>query len=161
MQATSRRWIVLIAVALAAGGWTITPARAEVDFGDHSSATLTAKAWNALNGGGLDDALQFVNKCIELYAAEALKMQASLTTAPNFATPEAAGPYWALNDVGTCLFIKGQVLTKKGDKAGAKAAYAKLTQELKFSQCWDPQGWFWKPAEAAKQKLVELEFEQP
>lgn len=161
MKATSRRWSMWIAVALAAASWTGATARAEVDFGDHSSATLTAKAWNALNGGFPDDALQFVNKCIELYAAEAAKMQAALTSAPNFATPEAAGPYWALNDVGTCLFIKGQVLAKKGDKAGAKAAYEKLTRELSFSQCWDPQGWFWKPAEAAKQKLVELEFEQP
>jgi predicted negative regulator of RcsB-dependent stress response len=161
MKARCGRWKRLVAGALIAAVGTVAPAQAEVDFGDHSSATLTAKAWNALNGGFTDDALQFVNKCIELYAAEAVKMQTSLTAAPNFATPEAAGPYWALNDVGTCLFIKGQVLAKKGDKAGAKAAYEKLTRELKYSQCWDPQGWFWKPAEAAKQKLVELEFEQP
>lgn len=146
-------------LAFAVGMAASSPARAEVDFGDYTSATLTAKAWNALNGGFLDDALQFVNKCIELHAAEALKMQASLTSAPSFATPEAAGGYWALNDVGTCLFIKGQVLLKKGDKAGAKEAFTRLRDQFAFAQCWDPNGWFWKPADAAKQKLVEIDFD--
>ena len=35
--------------------------------------------------------------------------------------------------------------------------FKKLVNEYYFSQCWDPQGWFWKPAEAAQQQIIELE----
>lgn len=132
-----------------------------VDFGDSSSATLTSKAWAASNGKA-DDALACVDQCIKLYEAEALKMQAALTAAggkPANEAREATSARWALNDVGTCLFIKGNLLLAKGDKEGAKAAYAKLAKTMPDAQCWDTKGWFWGPAAAAKQKLVELELD--
>ncbi|HPO91178.1 MAG TPA: hypothetical protein P5270_02180 [Victivallales bacterium] len=135
------------------------PLLAEPDYGDHSSSTLTTKAWNAMAQQQYDDALAYIAKCEELYGAEAKKMQASLTNyAPNDPKEETT-KLWALNDVGTCMFIKGEVLLKKGDKKGALEAFNKLVKEYKYAQCWDPKGWFWKPAEAAKQKIVELQFE--
>jgi hypothetical protein len=45
------------------------------------------------------------------------------------------------------------------DAAGAKAAYLRVVKEFGYAQCWDPRGWFWKPADAARQKIVELEFD--
>lgn len=127
------------------------------EFGDHSSATLTTKAWKALESGESDLALKYVDKCIELYMAQAIKMQASLS---DLADRESASTYWALNDVGTCLFIKGQVLVKKEDTKAAVSTFKQLTTKLKFAQCWDQNGWFWQPAEAAKQKIVELSYEE-
>ena len=80
------------------------------DFGDHKSVTLTSKAWNALNtDAGL--AIVYADKCAELYLAKAKEMQKSLNS---FAGEDTASSYWALNDVGTCLFIKGQALIKQG-----------------------------------------------
>ena len=35
-------------------------------------------------------------------------------------------------------------------------AYQKLVDQYYYAQCWDPKGWFWKPAEAAQQALDEL-----
>jgi hypothetical protein len=32
------------------------------------------------------------------------------------------------------------------------AAYRALTEGLKYCQCWDEKGWFWKPAEAAESR---------
>jgi hypothetical protein len=125
------------------------------DFGDHKSVTLTSKAWDALGSDNADHAIKYADKCIELYLKQAKEMQTSLK---DFATDEAA-TYWALNDVGTCLFIKGQALLKKGDTKGALAAFKLLTDKVKFAQCWDSNGWFWKPSEAAKQKIVELNFD--
>jgi hypothetical protein len=126
------------------------------DFGDHSSATLTKKAWEALAAGNGDDVLAYTGKCRELYAAEAKKQQAGLT---DFAVADKAHDAWALNDVGTCLFIEGQLREKQGKPQEAIAAYRQLTDELKFCQCWDTKGWFWKPAEAAAGRIKELEFD--
>lgn len=133
---------------------------AAVDFGDHSSSTITTKAWEALGQQSIEDGLAYVDKCIALYEAEAKKMQAALTEFPKNDPKEETFKFWALNDVGTCCFIKGELLMKKGDKAGAKAAYEKVAKDFKFCQCWDTKGWFWKPVEAAKQKIVELELDE-
>lgn len=126
------------------------------DFGDHTSATLTGKAWTALGGEQPDTALAYTAKCRELYMGEALKQQKSLV---DFAAAEKAHDYWALNDVGTCLFIEGQVHEKAGRTKEALATYRTLTEDLKFSQCWDTKGWFWRPAEAAAGKLKQLDFD--
>ena len=62
--------------------------------------------------------------------------------------------------MGTCLFIKGEALLALNKRDQALAAYRDLVENLGYAQCWDTKGWFWKPAEAAKQKIVELEFDQ-
>ena len=58
--------------------------------------------------------------------------------------------YWALNDVGTALFILGEAYRNAGQYEEAAQAYKKLINEYFYAQCWDPKGWFWKPAEAAE-----------
>lgn len=126
------------------------------DFGDHTSATLTGKAWKALADGQAELALAYTGKCRELYMTEAVKQQTSLA---DFAPADKAHDVWALNDVGTCLFIEGQVHEKAGQTAAALRAYRTLADELKFSQCWDPKGWFWRPAEAAAGRIKQLEFD--
>ena len=126
------------------------------DFGDHTSSTLTTNAWNALGTQKYDDAIACANKCLELYEGKALEMQAALK---DYAPAETAAQMWALNDVGTSLFIKGETLVKKGDLKGAKEAYQRVFKEFKYAQTWDTKGWFWKPADAAKKKFVELSID--
>jgi len=65
--------------------------------------------------------------------------------------------YWALNDVGTGLFILGEAYNAAGMKEEAKKAYQRVISDYFYAQCWDPQGWFWKPADAAQQKILEIE----
>jgi predicted negative regulator of RcsB-dependent stress response len=137
----------------------LATAHTEIDFGDYASSTLTQKAWQARDSDELNNALVYVDKCIELYEAEALSMQASLTTFPATEPKENVFTYWALNDVGTCYFIKGEILLKQNQHAAARAAFEKLVEQLGYAQCWDPRGWFWKPAEAAKQKILEIDFD--
>ena len=126
------------------------------DFGDHNSSTLTTKAWNALGEGKFDLVQAYVNKCKELYGADALKQQAALK---DFAPKDTAAKEWALNDVGTCYFIEGQMLEKQGKKKEAVEVYKKLVSDLKYCQCYDTKGWFWRPAEAAAGKIKQLEFD--
>lgn len=147
------RSAVLVAIAGCALASLSTRAQ---DFGDHTSATLTGKAWQALAAGQSELVLAYTGKCRELYLAEAVKQQKSLV---DFAPADKAYDAWALNDVGTCLFIEGQVHEKAGQTAAALGAYRTLADELKFCQCWDPKGWFWRPAEAAAGRIKQLEFD--
>lgn len=126
------------------------------DFGDNRSVTLTTKAWDALSKGDVEAVLAYTNKCIELYGEEAKKMQASLKEYPTGSNQEIFN-YWALNDVGTCLYIQGEAYTKANMTEEAKDAYKKLVDNYGFAQSWDTKGWFWKPAEAAKEKLTAIE----
>ena len=125
---------------------------AAYNFGDFRSSTLTSKAWKALKENDLEGVLAYTNKCLELYGAEAKKMQDSLTDYPQGDKEEIFG-YWALNDVATCLFIQGEAYRRAKMEDEAKAAFEKLVKEYTYGQAWDPNGWFWKPAEGAKEKL--------
>jgi hypothetical protein len=128
-----------------------------LDFGDFSSQTITTKAWEALNAGKHAEVDGYVAKCIELFGPKAIEMQKGLTEA---AAADKASEYWALNDVGTCYFIRASSKEARGDKPGAIADYKTLVEKLAFAQCWDTKGWFWKPADAAKDKIKSLEFDE-
>lgn len=125
-----------------------------LDYGDHGSATLQIKAWEALGEGRYTDAVKYTEKCAELYEDEARKMQTSLNAKP---APDTAHDYWALNDVGTCYFVRGEALTKLREYERALAAYKVVKDELFYSQAWDPKGWFWSPSDAADPKIAMLE----
>ena len=129
---------------------------AAYNFGDFRSETLTTKAWEALNQGDLEAVLAYTNKCLELYSDQAKKMQASLS---DYAAGENSKifSYWALNDIATSLFIQGEAYRKAKMTDEATAAYNKVIKEYSYGQAWDPKGWFWKPAEASKEKLAMLE----
>lgn len=127
-----------------------------VDFGDYTSSFMTTQAWKSLNGENAEEVLPYTNKVKELYAKKAKEMQESLTEYP-WESQDKIFSYWALNDVGTSLFIEGEAYKKLGKKKEAKKAYKTLVDQYYYAQCWDPNGWFWKPAEAAQQALEELE----
>jgi tetratricopeptide (TPR) repeat protein len=132
---------------------TVQTAAAALDYGDFSSETLTTRAWNALGEGRYLNAVKYTEKCAELYEAEARKMQASLSAK---APSNKVHDYWALNDVGTSYYIRGEALTKLGKKADAIAAFKLVRDDLSYAQAWDPKGWFWSPADAANPKVIML-----
>lgn len=130
------------------------------DFGDSSSSTLTTKAWAAYIAKDAVAVMAFTNKCRDLYLAEALRQQSALTAPVPTSDPERVHANWALNDVGTCMFIQGQSLEQSGKTADAIVAYKLLVEKMAFAQCWDEKGWFWSPADAARTRLRALEFEK-
>ncbi len=133
------------------------PAAPKLDLGDYSSSAITGKAWEASNAKNNDLAIAYADKCIEMFGSKAVEMQKALTAPPT--EKEQVFAQWALNDVGTCYFIKGQALEAQGKKKEAAAAYKYLADTLAFAQCWDTKGWFWKPADAARDKAKKLEFD--
>ena len=145
----------LVVFSLFAASFLVQPAWA-YNFGDYRSETLVTKAWEALKADDIEAVLAYTNKCIELYAGQAKKMQDSLTAYPS-GEPKDIFSYWAINDVATSLFIQGEIYRKKDMKDEAIQAYKRLVNEFKYGQCWDTQGWFWKPAEAAQEKIAMIE----
>ena len=144
----------LLALTLAC----LTANAQQLDFGDHASATITTKAWEALNSKNYDNAVGYAKKCVEMYEKQAVEMQKGLKE-PVTGDKEAVAKMWALNDVGTCLFIIGQALEKQEKAKDALAAYKQLVEKVPFAQCWDTKGWFWKPADGAKTRIKALEFD--
>jgi hypothetical protein len=148
-------WLSIALVALA----VVPVAGDELDYGDRTSATLTGKAWKALGDRKYADAVAYARKCVELYEKQAIAMQAELDQPVPPDDREAVARKWALNDVGTCLWIMGQGLEKQDRETDALAAYKQLRKKVPFAQCWDPKGWYWKPADAAKERIVALELD--
>lgn len=128
----------------------------DMDFGNMSSATIVGKMWEALNSKNLDLVEAYYAKLVKLYGETAKKMEDSMTEYA-WESPDKINSFWALNDVGTGTFILGEAYRTAGKKAEAMDAFKKVVNDYLYAQCWDPNGWFWKPAEAAQQKLVELE----
>jgi tetratricopeptide (TPR) repeat protein len=125
---------------------------------------LTSEAWDALNGGDFPKAIELTDACLQLNLQAARKEQDRLSkqrvSIPvgkvNDAQKEAIHNNGLLNDVATCAFIKGRSLEKLGNRPGAAHAYRVATQ-LSHGRCWDPQGWFWSPAEASAGRLEILQ----
>ena len=123
---------------------------------ESGSAVLTSQAWEELAAKDYATAKARITRCRELYEAKAKEMQETLSVVPG---PDTAREFWALNDVGTCLFILGKVAEAEGKNTEAIAAYQEVIKNFPMAQCWDKQGWFWQPAVAAKERLTALTFD--
>ena len=79
---------------------------------------------------------------------------------PGFAPKGKEFFFWALNDVGTCYFIKGEAYFKMGEFDKARKTYQVLLKKYTFAQCWDTRGWFWKPKDTAKERIQEIHLKE-
>jgi tetratricopeptide (TPR) repeat protein len=122
------------------------------NYGDRSSATLTLKAWRALEDRDLNAVVAYTNKCIQLYAGQAARMQKSLSSYPT--GKKNTFSYWALNDVATCLYIQGEALRRVKRMYDAQVDFERITKEFSFGQCYDPRSdTFWKLTDGAHDSM--------
>jgi len=147
----------IVAPVLAQDAAPAASAAPALDFGDFSSAAITQKAWQASEAKNYAAADAYTAKCIEMFKDKAVEQQKALQ-AP-LTDKDEIFAQWALNDVGTCYFIRGQILEKQGKNKEAIESYKFLVDNLAFAQTWDPKGWFWKPAGAASERIKALEFD--
>jgi len=131
-----------------------------------AASELTEAAWRANLKRKPEEILKQTEKCIKLFEKEALKMQKTLKTTISTGgnqglNREAVKAQWALNEVGTCYFLQGKAYEQLMKPELALESYRKLVNELPYAQCWDPGGWFWKPAKAAQKRIAALENKKP
>ncbi|MDH3887989.1 MAG: beta-glucanase precursor [Gammaproteobacteria bacterium] len=133
-------------------------AKAEtLDYGDFTSATLVSKSWQASADKKYPDLFAYTQNCVELYGAEGKKMNAELS---GFEPISTAAELWALNDVGTCLYIMANAYEDLKMYPEAVEAYATLANDYSYAQCWDPKGWFWHPARGAEAKVKQYKYKK-
>jgi tetratricopeptide (TPR) repeat protein len=156
--------IMMCALVMAVTGAQLANAQAAAstatpsyNFGDYKSSTLAGKAWQALADKNVEAVVVYTNKCLELYAAEAVKMQAGLQAYPA-GDPQQVFSFWALNDVATCLYIQGEAYRQAKQNDKAKPVFERIIKEFSYGQTYDPGNKaFWKPADAAKDKISMIE----
>jgi beta-glucuronidase len=122
-----------------------------------SSGELIVKAWQA---HGIKDeehyalTMQYTQQLIDLYKDEADRQQASLKTFPK--NKNEIESVQILNDVGTAYFIQGECYRDQGKFEEAIKAFKVVLYQYCYAQAWDPRGWYWKVALAAKESVVKL-----
>lgn len=127
-------------------------------------AELVLAAWQDL-GDRPDTALEGAQQCIDIFEDIAVEEQETLVA--NGVPEPPVGVVsdeerdiifkrGVLNDVGTSYFIKATALENLDRIEEAREAY-RGAQEFPHARTWDPGGWFWSPADAARDRLAELE----
>jgi hypothetical protein len=137
---------------------------AQADKPKSLNEKATSAAWDALNASKYEVAITNANQCIDEFRGQATRLQEKLQTAkadlPTGAVSDDVKKKIAengvLNDVAACYFIQGKAAEKLGKIEDAKKAYTE-TKKLTLARVWDPQGWFWSPAEAAGDRLDALQ----
>ena len=120
---------------------------------DEQAWQVTGKAWSAMEKKDYDAVVKYADESDQTWGATARKTNRKLRAYPK---GDDVKKYSNLNELATITMLKGDALRKKGDKQGAIAAYRKVLTDYKYGQCWDPQGWWWAPAGAAKDALAQL-----
>ena len=150
-------FLVLLSLGLFAG-------RA-LSSGEHAlNIQLTTAIFEAFNRNDFESAMANADKCVAEFRGAADREQADLEKAKE--PPPAKDKFseeekkvilsrGLLNDVATCLYIKGRSAENLGRREEAKGAY-EAARKYTYARAWDPQGWFWSPAEAAEDRLAKL-----
>ena len=133
----------------------IRAAADKIDYGNFKSETLTEKAWEAFKDKNYPELIAYADKNVELHGEEGARMNAELT---GFEPIGTASTKWALNDVGTTLWMKANAYVEMKMYPEATATYELMVRDYKYAQCWDPKGWFWHPAENAHLKAKEYKY---
>jgi hypothetical protein len=122
---------------------------------------LTAAAWEEFHKENYLGAITNADKCIDEFLGAANRMQANLekerkVIASGVVSEEHKAQIHSnglLNDVGTCLFIRGRSLEKLDNKSTARKAY-ETAKGYTYARTWDVDAQlFWSPAEAAADRL--------
>lgn len=143
-----------------------------------TSAGLTEAAWENLKAKRYAEAIAYAKQTVHAYEEEATRQQKAKAEAGclllyrkgDEAAKHRILAYAALNDVAAALFVMGEAHVALRDLAQsrkdladarqqetlAKAAFEPVGDAFACAQVWDPQGWFWNPAQAVLRKYAGL-----
>lgn len=129
-----------------------------------TSEKLTQQAWAALGNNDNAKALACANNNIRKWSRQADEQQTKAAKQGCEDTPNPEdlksyfSSYWALSDIATSWFIKGQAFQKQSQWEDARDAYKVVIDKYPCSFTWDNRGWFWRTADTAREKYDEIRF---
>ncbi len=125
-----------------------------------TSAELNQQAYKAWNENNFEQALACVNEVIQRWSGKADEQQAArqkdnaCLSTPDPKNKEQMDSYWtanwAVNDVATSWWIRGEILKQQGNITAAKKSYKTVIDTYSCAFAWEQQGWFWRVADAAQ-----------
>lgn len=124
----------------------------------------TSDAWSLFNKGQFDAAYKAGLDCALKSESEANQKESALvrkkaplppTGAVSEEQKRAILAYGALNDAATCFWIAGRSAEQLKNVEGAKGSYQSAAK-YRYARTWDPNGWFWSPAQDAQDRLAQL-----
>jgi beta-glucuronidase len=119
-----------------------------------TSAELVEKAWAAHGKRDIEATFRITGECIDLYAQEAQRQQASLKVMPKNADEiKAVG---VLNNVGVAYFIQGESYMRQGKPEDARLVFQAIIDKYGYAQAWDQFGWYWSVAEKARLSIQKI-----
>lgn len=138
--------------------------------GGDTSEEVIKQAWDGLNAvkeglgkENLEKALICTKIVIDDWSekaneqqAERLKSGACKKTPSPKQKDEYFSDNWALSDVATAWFIRGQVFGLQQKETEARQAYKVIPDKYSCAFTWDTRGWFWRTAEGAEKQARNL-----
>jgi tetratricopeptide (TPR) repeat protein len=124
----------------------------------------TAEAWAAFKAGRDEEAIARADACISRFQRAADRIQSILETDKetlpvgqvSASDRKRIGTYQILNDVATCLLLKGWAEEKLGRLEEAKTAYIQA-QCYTYARALDTEGnSFWSPSDVAAERVKKL-----
>ena len=107
------------------------------------------RGWELLEAGNPAATVEFVDQSLAPIAAAA---KAEARTMTGFARKGKEFDYPKVNAAGTLGYIRAKALERAGKRNEWLEALRQVWTDYPFCQAWDPQGWFWKPGQAAKKE---------
>ena len=119
-------------------------------------------AWTAFEKHEFAKAIAHAQECIREFQSDARQVQESLRLRDSQvplgqvsdAEKQIIQKNGVLNDVATCLYIKGRAATQLSEADVAQEAFEALGA-LPDARTWDERGWFWSPLDAAKRFVAD------
>ena len=128
------------------GGIGLSPA---ADAGVDPLLAELSRGWELLEAGNQEATVGFVDRSLSAMAGAA---KAEARTMTGFAMKGKEFDYPKVNAAGTFSYIRAKAFERAGKRDEWLAALRQVWTDYPFCQAWDPQGWFWKPGQAAKKE---------
>jgi tetratricopeptide (TPR) repeat protein len=128
-----------------------------------TSEQLIEQSWEGLKNKDPLKTMACVGKAIKRWSRQADSQQAKAKSIGCDETPKPTdfktyvSSFWALSDIATCWFIRGENFYQQGKWAEAREAYKTVVEKYPCAFTWDSRnGWFWRTADAAQEKYEEI-----
>jgi hypothetical protein len=127
-----------------------------------TSQELVKQSWDALRNKEYDKALACTDRAIKKWTRQADTQQLKAATGDCNETPkpEDQKPYftanWALSDIATSWFIRGEVFYEQAKWRLAREAYKNVLDKYHCAFTLSREGLFWRTADAAQEKYDEI-----